>query len=122
MISPLNFFSYDQSSGELWLHSIAVSTTAEALARHNKFAAINNAVRWHHKPERNKNSTTKSDMVYLSNLMYQPRGDSDSADGQFISPSSIVLDRLGIKLEQYKVIAEKALNWMKKLSDTLTFD
>jgi putative nucleotidyltransferase with HDIG domain len=180
---------YDQSSGELWLHSIAVSTTAEALARHKKFAETNdfftpallhdmgklvlgefvkkelqkiqsitakgvplaiaenmvlgtdhaeigalilgrwsfpsdlvNAVRWHHNPERNKNSTTKSDMVYLSNLMCQPHGDSDSADGQFITPSSIVLDRLGIKLEQYEVIAEKALNWMKKLSDTLTFD
>jgi putative nucleotidyltransferase with HDIG domain len=180
---------YDQSSGELWLHSIAVSTTAEALARHKKFAATNdfftpallhdmgklvlgefikkepekiqsitakgvpfdiaenmvlgtdhaeigalilsrwsfpsdlvNAVRWHHKPERNKNSTTKSDMVYLSNLVCQPHADSDSADGQFITPSSIVLDRLGIKLEQYKVIAEKAHSWMKKLSDTLTFD
>ena len=180
---------YDQSPGELWLHSIAVSTTAEALARHKKFAETNdfftpallhdmgklvlgefvkkefqkiqsitakgvpldiaenmvlgtdhaeigalilgrwsfpsdlvNAVRWHHNPERNKNSTTKSDMVYLSNLVCQPHADSDSADGQFITPSSIVLDRLGIKLEQYKVIAEKALNWMKKLSDTLTFD
>jgi len=54
--------------------------------------------------------------------MCQPHGDSDSADGQFITPSSIVLDRLGIKLEQYEVIAAKALNWMKKLSDTLTFD
>ena len=81
-----------------------------------------NAVRWHHNPERNKNSTTKSDMVYLSNLVCQPHADSDSADGQFITPSSIVLDRLGIKLEQYKVIAEKAHSWMKKLSDTLTFD
>jgi putative nucleotidyltransferase with HDIG domain len=180
---------YDLSSGELWLHSIAVSTTAEALARHKKFAANNdfftpallhdmgklvlgefvkkefqkiqsitakgvpldiaenmvlgtdhaeigalilgrwsfpsdlvNAVRWHHNPERNRNSTTKSDMVYLSNLVCQPHAESDSADGQLITPSSIVLDRLGIKLEQYKVIAEKAHSWMKKLSDTLTFD
>jgi len=55
-------------------------------------------------------------------LVCQPHADSDSADGQFITPSSIVLDRLGIKLEQYKVIAEKAHSWMKKLSDTLTFD
>jgi putative nucleotidyltransferase with HDIG domain len=180
---------YDLSSGELWLHSIAVSATAEALARHKKFSANNdfftpallhdmgklvlgefvkkefqkiqsitakgvpldiaenmvlgtdhaeigalilgrwsfpsdlvNAVRWHHNPERNRNSTTKSDMVYLSNLVCQPHAESDSADGQLITPSSIVLDRLGIKLEQYKVIAEKAHSWMKKLSDTLTFD
>ena len=180
---------YDQSPGGLWLHSIAVSTTAEALGRHKKFAETNdfftpallhdmgklvlgefvkkelqkiksitakgvpldlaesmvlgtdhaeigalilgrwsfptdlvNAVRWHHNPERNNNPTTKSDMVYLSNLMCQQNDDCDSTDGQFITPSSIVLDRLGIKIEQYEVLAEKAHDWMKKLSDTLTFD
>ena len=177
------------SPGELWLHSIAVSNTAEALARHKKFAATNdvftptllhdmgklvlgqfvkeerqsierikaqgvpldvaehmvlgtdhaeigalilarwsfpddivNAVRWHHNPERNKNSTTKSDMTYLSNLMCQPRGDSDSADSQPVMLSSAVLDRLGIKVDQYEVISAKAQSWMVKLSDTLTFD
>jgi hypothetical protein len=52
----------------------------------------------------------------------QSNGDSDSADGQFITPSSVVLDRLGIKLDQYEVFAAKAHNWMKKLSDTLTFE
>jgi hypothetical protein len=33
-----------------------------------------------------------------------------------------VLKKLNIKLEQYIAFAEKARNWMKKLSDTLTFD
>jgi hypothetical protein len=33
-----------------------------------------------------------------------------------------VLDRLGMKLEQYEVFAEKAHSWMKKLSNTLSFD
>jgi putative nucleotidyltransferase with HDIG domain len=180
---------YDLSPGELWLHSIAVSNTAEALARHKKFAVTNdvytptllhdmgklvlsqfvkeerqsierirakgvpldvaehmvlgtdhaeigalilsrwsfpddivNAVRWHHNPERNKNSTTKSDMTYLSNLMCQPRSDSDSADSQPVMLSSAVLDRLGIKVDQYEVISAKAQSWMVKLSDTLTFD
>jgi len=32
---------YDLSPGELWLHSIAVSNTAEALARHKKLAETN---------------------------------------------------------------------------------
>ena len=32
---------YDLSPGELWLHSIAVSSTAEVLARHKKFAETN---------------------------------------------------------------------------------
>jgi putative nucleotidyltransferase with HDIG domain len=180
---------YGLSPGELWLHSIAVSNTAEAIAKYKKFDETNdvftpallhdmgklvlgefveeelqkiksitkngvpldiaenmvlgtdhaeigalilarwsipvdivNAVRWHHNPERNKNSTAKSDMVYLSNLICEIDGDSDSADGQFSTPSSIVLDRLGIKIEQYEVFAEKARNWMKQLSDTLSFD
>ena len=180
---------YDLPPGELWLHSIAVSNSAEALARHKKFAEtidvftpallhdmgklvlgqfvkeerqeieritakgvpldlsehmvlgtdhaevgalilarwsfpddIVNAVRWHHNPERNKNATTKSDMTYLSNLMCQPRGDSDSADGQPVMLSSAVLDRVGIKADLYEAIAAKTQTWMVKLSDTLTFD
>jgi len=83
---------------------------------------IVDAVRWHHNPERNKNATTKSDMTYLSNLMCQPRGDSASADGHSVMPSAAVVERLGIKLDQYEVIAAKTQSWMVKLSDTLTFD
>ena len=180
---------YCLSPGELWLHSIAVSNTAEALARQKKLAdtddvftptllhdmgklilgqfvkeewqsiqritaqgvpldiaehmvigtdhaeigalilarwsfpdGIVNAVRWHHNPEQINNSTTKLDMVYLSNLVCQLPVDSDLAKGELIMPSSIVLDRLGIKLEQYEVFAEKTRNWIKKLSGTLTFD
>lgn len=180
---------YDLSPGELWLHSIAVSRTAEILARHKKFAETNDvftpallhdmgklvlgqfvkkerqnlerimstgvpldaaenmvlgtdhaeigalilarwsfpddivdAVRWHHNPERNKNATTKSDMTYLSNLMCQPRDDSDSADGHSGMPSSAVVGRLGIKLDQYEIIATKTQSWIVKLSNTLTFD
>jgi putative nucleotidyltransferase with HDIG domain len=179
---------YGLSPGELWLHSISVSNTAETLAEYKKFAETNdvftpallhdmgklvlgefvkeelqeiqslaaegvpldiaenmvlgtdhaeigalilgkwsfpsnlvNAVRWHHSPERIKNSNLQSEIVYLSNLLCQSNGDSDSADGQFIMPSSVVLDRLGIKLEQYEVFAEKAHSWMNKLSDTLNF-
>jgi len=180
---------YGLSPGELWLHSIAVSNTAEAIAKYKKFdeaedvftpallhdmgklvlgefveeelqkiksitangvpldiaenmvlgtdhaeigalilarwsipVDIVNAVRWHHNPERNKNSTAQSDMVYLSNLMCELHGERDSDDGQFSTPSSIVLERLGIKIEQYEGFSEKARNWMKQLSDTLTFD
>jgi putative nucleotidyltransferase with HDIG domain len=180
---------YGLSPGELWLHSIAVSNTAEALAKYKKLTETSdvftpallhdmgklvlgefvkeesqkiqslvakgvplviaenmvlrtdhaeigalilgkwffpsdlvNAVRWHHNPERIKNSNLQSEIVYLSDLLCQSNGDSNSADGQFIMPSSVVLDRLGIKLEQYEVFAEKAHSWMKKLSNTLSFD
>lgn len=180
---------YNLSPGELWLHSIAVANTSEALAKHKKIAATNdvftpsllhdmgklvlgkfvqeerqeierikaqgvsleiaehmvlatdhaeigamvlarwsfpeeivNAVRWHHSPERNKKSTTKSDMTYLANLICQPRGDRDSADDQPVLLSSAVLDRLGITTDQYERITAKTQTWMVKLSDTLAFD
>ena len=180
---------YDLSPGDLWLHSIAVSNTAEAFAKYKKLPAANdvftpallhdmgklvlgpfvneerqkirrimstgqplevaeqmilgtdhaeigalildrwsfpddivNAVRWHHEPERNQNSTTKSDMTYLSNLICQPQGDSGSAGGRSAGPAAAVLGRLGLKLDQYVKFAEKTQSWMIKLSETLTFD
>jgi putative nucleotidyltransferase with HDIG domain len=180
---------YDLSPGELWLHSIAASNTAEALAKNRKIVEtddvftpalvhdmgklvlgkfvkeelhkiesitsnavplevaehmvlgidhaeigalilakwsfpidIINAVRWHHNPEGIENSNIHSDIVYLSNHMCQSNTDSDLASGQSAMPSSVVLKRLGVKMDQYKAMAEKAHSWMNKLSDTLTFD
>jgi len=54
---------------------------AQILARWSFPDDIVNAVSWRHNPERIKNSTTKLDMVYLSNIMCQPPIDSDSARG-----------------------------------------
>ena len=180
---------YGLSPGELWLHSIAVSTTAEALAKNRKLDETNdfftpallhdlgklvlgkfvkaeqpkidslvakgvpfvyaekevlktdhaeigalilskwsfpddliNAVRWHHNPEGLDNSNLHAEIVYLANLMCHSNVDSESDDELLNMPYSSVLDRLGIESEQYEVFAEKARNWMKKLSDTLTFD
>lgn len=180
---------YNLSPGELWLHSIAVANTAEALARNRKSAEtddvftpsllhdmgklilgpfikeeqnnferirstgialdaaeqmvletdhaeigamilakwsfpenIVNAVRWHHDPEHNNDPTTKSDMTYLANLMCQSREDTDLTDVKSVVPSTSVLDRMNITLEQYRVIAEKAHGWMNKLSGSLSFD
>ena len=180
---------YDLSPGELWLHSIAVSNTAEALAKNNKIDETNdvfipallhdmgklilgefvkeelhqiesiaangvplviaenmvlgtdhaeigaqilanwsfpidivNAVRWHHSPESIKNSKLQPEIVYLSNLACQSQGDSDSVGDQFDMPSSKVLQRMGIKIDQYEMIADKAHSWQNKLSDTLSFD
>jgi putative nucleotidyltransferase with HDIG domain len=187
---------YDLSPGELWLHSISVATTAEAIAKllkvpdssdvfisallhdigklilgqfvkadskhfdsivtkgesmvraeymvlgtdHAEIGAlilkkwsfpddILNAVRWHHDPEyisttHNclKEPNTKSDIVYLSNLIFQSLKVNDSTDGKLVMPSAEVLDRLRIKTDQYKIIAEKAISWFANLSDTLSFD
>ena len=180
---------YGLSPGELWLHSIAVSTTAEALAKNRKLPETDdffspallhdlgkmvlgkfvkaeqskidglvtsgvpfviaekevlktdhaeigalilskwsfpddliNAVRWHHYPEGIQNSNLHPEIVYLANLMCHSSVDSESGEEVLNMPYSSVLDRLGIEPEQYGVFAEKARNWMKKLSDTLTFD
>jgi len=187
---------YDLAPGELWIHSIAVATTAEAIAKllkapdssdvfiaallhdigklilgqfvkadsrhiesvvakggpmvraeylvlgtdHAEIGAlilkkwsfpddIVNAVRWHHDPEyisitQNclKEPNTKSDIVYLSNLIFQSLKINDSTSGKLAMPVPEVLDRLRIKPNQYKIIAEKAICWFANLSDTLSFD
>lgn len=180
---------YGLSPGEIWLHSIAVSTTAEALAKNRKLPQTSdfftpallhdlgklvlgefvkkehsniesliskgvplviaekevlgtdhaeigalilskwrfpedliNAVQWHHYPEGVENSNLLPEIVYLANLLCQPKCDPDSAEGEHNMPYSSVLNRLSINSEQYKVFAETAGGWMKKLSDTLTFD
>jgi hypothetical protein len=88
-----------------------------------------NAVRWHHDPghisktdKRLKEPSMQSDVVYLSNLIFQSNSDSNSDGETFAMPSSEVLKRLGIKIDQYRVIAEKAHHWKNELSDTLSFE
>jgi len=179
---------YGLSPGDLWLHSIAVSTTAEALAKNRKLDSnhdfytpallhdlgklalgqfvkakqekidslieigvpvvfaekevlktdhadigarilikwsfpddIIRAVRWHHNPDGLEKTSLYADIVYLANLMCQSKnGGSD--DQEFNRPYSSVLERLQITPEQYEALADKARDWMDKLSDTLTFD
>ena len=81
-----------------------------------------NAVRWHHYPEGLENSNLHPEIVYLANLLCHSSGDSEPDEDQLNMPYSSVLDRLRIEPEQYEVFAEKARNWIKQLSDTLTFD
>jgi putative nucleotidyltransferase with HDIG domain len=180
---------YDLPPGELWRHSIAVSSTAEALGKfkknlatedaftpallhdmgklvlgtfvkeefHNieKIAAqgvpfevaenmvlgtdhaeigaqiltnwsfpsdIIDAVRWHHNPERIKNSKLHTEIVYLSNLMCESCSDGETTEIKPLMPSTVVLNRLGIKFAQYELISNRVYRWMNKLADSLTFD
>ena len=187
---------YNLNSGELWLHSILVSNTAEAIAKFLKIADTNdvftpallhdmgklilgpfvkeesekiesilsqklpldvaenmvlgtdhaeigalildkwslpieivNAVRWHHDPDRIsrtqkrlKDPSVQSDIVYLANLIFHSNEDDDSVGVKFAVPSSEVLKRLGIKIDQFEAIAEKARAWEDQLSGTLSFE
>ena len=83
---------------------------------------IIDAVRWHHNPERIKNSKLHAEIVYLSNLLCEACGDGEFTESKPLMPSTVVLDRLGIKVEQYELISSRVSNWMNKLADTLTFD
>ena len=186
---------YNMPSGELWLHSIAVATTAEALAKFLKIADLDdvfipallhdlgklvlgefvkkeskqiesivakgeslvraeymvlgtdhaeigalilrkwlfpigivNAVRWHHVPEYLsetdnclKDLRMQSDIVYISNLICHSEGGCNAGGSKLPKLPSAMLKRLGITLDQYEVIAEKARIWMNRLSDTLSF-
>jgi len=180
---------YGISPGGLWLHSIAVANTSEALAKNMRLDGIGDfytpallhdlgklalgefvkaaqpeidslvkegvpfvfaekevlktdhaeigarilskwsfpddlvkAVQWHHNPNGLENSNLYVDIVYLANLMCHSKGNRESDEQEVNMPHSSVLDRLRIDPEEYDVFAEKARNWMAKLSDTVSFD
>ena len=90
---------------------------------------IVNSVRWHHDPEylsstynRLQSPNMQSDIVYLSNLIFQSNGNNTSVDGKTAKPSPEVLERLGVKFDQYEKIAEKALTWESEITNTLSFE
>jgi len=82
---------------------------------------IVNAVRWHHNPERLKNSNMQPEIVYLSNLLCQVSEGNSSDDRPFIMPSAVVLQRLNINKDQYRAIFDKTTIWLNQLSDRLAF-
>jgi putative nucleotidyltransferase with HDIG domain len=179
---------YDIPPGALWQHSVAVSKTAEALAKFAKLtdsidfftpallhdmgklvlgifvkneiqtiqamvangvplvvaehmvlgtdhaeigsqilanwsfpSDIVNAVRWHHNPERLKNSNMQPEIVYLSNLLCQSSERNSADDRPFTVPSPVVLQRLNISKDQYRSIFDKTTIWLNQLSDRLVF-
>ena len=95
---------------------------AQILASWSLPIGIVDAVRWHHNPERIKQTKMQTEIVYLSNLLCQSHGDDDSTGGQDLRPSSVVLERMGIKLNQYEIIFGKVGSWVNELSNTLKFD
>ncbi len=81
-----------------------------------------NAVRWHHDPDSPDASNIQMDVVYLANLLCQTSDTSGQAGGHAVELSPAVIDRLGIKLDQFETISEKVARWVDELSDALTFN
>jgi hypothetical protein len=59
------------------------------------------------------------DVVYLSNLLCQTSETSGAAGGNAIELSPAVIDRLGIKLDQFEAISGKVAQWVDQLSGML---
>ena len=81
-----------------------------------------NAVRWHHDPDSPDASNIQMDVVYLANLLCQTSDTSGQAGGHAVELSPAVIDRLGIKLDQFETISGKVARWVDELSDALTFN
>jgi putative nucleotidyltransferase with HDIG domain len=79
------------------------------------------AVRWHHDPDFPEKATASVDVVYLSNLLCQANGHNDQDAGVIDELSPAVIERLGIDVSQFDVIASNVALWVDELADALTF-
>ena len=95
---------------------------AQILAHWNLPADVINAVRWHHDPDSPDTCNIQMDVVYLANLLCQISDTSGQAGGHAVELSPAVIDRLGIKLDQFEIISEKVAHWVDELSDALAFN
>lgn len=95
---------------------------AHILAHWNLPADIINAVRWHHDPDSPDACTTQMDVVYLANVLCQASDTGGQAAGHAVELSPAVIDRLGIRLDQFENISEKVAFWVDELSNVLAFN
>lgn len=95
---------------------------ARILKHWNLPSDVINAVRWHHDPDSPEASNIQMDVVYLANLLCQTPATSGQAGGQAVELSPAVIDRLGIQVDQFEVIAGKVASWVDELSGALAFN
>jgi putative nucleotidyltransferase with HDIG domain len=95
---------------------------ARILAHWNLPPDVINAVRWHHDPDLPDTCDIQMDVVYLANLLCQTSETSGEAGRHAVELSPAVIDRLGIRLDQFETIAGKVALWVDELSDALAFN
>ncbi len=79
------------------------------------------AVRWHHDPDFPEQANALIDIVYLSNLLCQTRGNTNENRGPSYDLSPAVIERLGIDVSQFDSIAGNIAEWVDELTEALTF-
>jgi putative nucleotidyltransferase with HDIG domain len=80
------------------------------------------AVRWHHDPDFPEQGKAPVDIVYLANLLCQTNGHGDGDEGPAYDLSPTVIERLGIDISQFEIIATNVAQWVDELADALTFN
>ena len=95
---------------------------AQILSHWNFPKDIIHAVRWHHDPESPKMVNIQMDIVYLANLLCQTADTSDATGEQSVELSPAVIERLGVRLDQFEEISVKIAQWVDDLSDALAFN
>jgi putative nucleotidyltransferase with HDIG domain len=95
---------------------------AQILSHWNLPPGVINAVRWHHDPDSPETSNKQMDIVYLANLLCQTTDTSGEAGGQSVELSPAVIERLGVRLNQFEAISDKIAQWVDELSDALAFN
>jgi len=95
---------------------------AQILSNWNFPPGVINAVRWHHDPDSPETSNKQMDIVYLANLLCQTTDTSGEAGGQSVELSPAVIERLGVRLNQFEAISDKIAQWVDELSDALAFN
>jgi putative nucleotidyltransferase with HDIG domain len=94
---------------------------AQILSHWNLPPDVIDAVRWHHDPDSPETSNKQVDIVYLANLLCQTTDTSGEAGGQSVELSPAVIERLGVRLDQFEAISGKISHWVDELSDVLAF-
>ena len=80
------------------------------------------AVRWHHDPDFPEQTSFQVDIVYLSNLLCQINGSGNGSKEPLCDLSPTVIERLGIDVGQFEMIASNVAQWADELADALTFN
>jgi len=95
---------------------------AQILTHWNFPKDVIHAVRWHHDPESPKMVNIQMDIVYLANLLCQTADTNDATGEQSVELSPAVIERLGVRLDQFEEISVKIAQWVDDLSDALAFN
>jgi putative nucleotidyltransferase with HDIG domain len=88
---------------------------AQILSHWNLPSDVVNAVRWHHDPDSPETSNKQMDIVYLANLLCQTTDTSGEDGGQTVELSPAVIERLGVRLNQFEAISDKISQWVDEL-------